>query len=673
VNRARPVQLVCALVALTLGVLALPLQVGVATASSPLPPIHHVFVINLENKGYTTTFGAGSQAPYLATTLPAEGALLSQYYGIGHNSLDNYIAQVSGQAPDSDTQNDCPTYVDFTPGTPAADGQVSGNGCIYPASVPTIADQLAAAGLTWKGYMEDMGNDPARESATCGHPTVGSPDLTQQATPTDMYATRHDPFMYFHSIIDNQASCDAHVVALSVLANDLSSVATTPNLSYITPNLCDDGHDSPCANGQPGGLSSINSFLGNIVPEITASPAYQQDGLLVITFDEAGTSDASACCGEPAGPNTTAPGGTGPGGGRVGAVVLSPFVKGGTVSTTPYNHYSLLRSLEDIFGLGHLGYAAQSGLVAFGADVYTNPTPPAPRIPVGRVAGANRVDTAVAVSQEAYPGAGTAKAVVLARDDQFPDALAGGPLAARVGGPLLLTGPSSLDPDAGSELRRVLPAGSTVYLLGGTSALSSAVESQVQADGYKTTRLAGTDRFATAVAIAQAMGSPTTVLEATGLDYPDALAGVPAAVADGGAILLTNGTSQAPATAQYLSGLARSTRYALGGQAAAADPGATALAGADRYQTSTLVAAHFFPAPTGLGGASALSFPDALGAGPLLGRQGEPLILLPPVGTLPQAVSDYLSANAGSLTGATLFGGPAAVSEYVREWVAGLG
>ncbi|HEX3868035.1 MAG TPA: alkaline phosphatase family protein, partial [Gemmatimonadaceae bacterium] len=83
---------------------------------------------------------------------------------------------------------------------------------------------------------------------------------------------------------------------------------------------------------------------------------------------------ATACCGEPSGPNVLNPGSGGPGGGRVGAVMLSPFIKPGTVSTNAYNHYALLKSVEDMFGLDHLGYAGQKGLAAFGKDIFTRPT-----------------------------------------------------------------------------------------------------------------------------------------------------------------------------------------------------------------------------------------------------------------------------------------------------------
>ena len=181
---------------------------------------------------------------------------------------------------------------------------------------------MTAAGLTWKGYMGDMGNDPARESATCGHPTLNTTDLTQVAeAPStavplgDMYATRHNPFMYFHSIIDS-ADCGTHVVNMEQnLASDLKSVSTTANLTFITPNLCDDGHDSPCANGAAGGYTSMNAFLTKWVPIILASPAYQADGLLIINFDESNyvlsesasgvtiTFPGNFCCGETLGPN----------------------------------------------------------------------------------------------------------------------------------------------------------------------------------------------------------------------------------------------------------------------------------------------------------------------------------------------------------------------------------
>jgi phosphatidylinositol-3-phosphatase len=366
--------------------------------------VKHVFMIVLENKSFSTTFGSTSPVPYLTQTLASEGAQLSGYYGTGHVSLDNYVSMISGQAGTPQTISDCQTYADFTAtsSTPAADGQVLGSGCVYPASVLTLADQMKAANLTWKGYMGDMGNDPARESATCGHPTLNTQDLTQVAeAPStavplgDMYATRHNPFMYFHSIIDS-SDCGTHVVNMEQnLANDLKSVSTTANLTFITPNLCDDGHDAPCANGAAGGYTSMNAFLTKWIPIIMASPAYQADGLLIINFDESNyvttvsgstvtiTFPGDFCCGETLGPNlapypqTQSAGGYNLvygnyGGDQTGAILLSPFIKPGTVSKVPYNHYSMLKTVENIFNLPLLGNAQASGLVPLGADVFTN-------------------------------------------------------------------------------------------------------------------------------------------------------------------------------------------------------------------------------------------------------------------------------------------------------------
>jgi len=350
-----------------------------ASADSPvagLPPIQHVFIIVLENESATTTFGPGSPAPYLSQTLTAAGAYLPDYYGIGHESNDNYIAMISGQAPNIQNQADCPLYDDFTGDTIGADGQVEGTGCIYPAGVPTIASQLTAAGLTWRDYNDGMGADPKREASECGHPAVGSVDSTQSATPTDQYATRHNPFVYFHSIIDDSTLCDSHVVNLDLLPRDLAYAPDTPNYVFITPDLCDDGHDATCANGGPGGLAQADTFLRDWVPQITSSPAFRgENGLLIVTFDEASTSDTSSCCGEIAGPGSPLPGILGGGGGDVGAVLLSPCIAPGTVSQVPYNHYSLLRSAEDLFGLPHLGYAQLPGETSFGSDVFTRSCP----------------------------------------------------------------------------------------------------------------------------------------------------------------------------------------------------------------------------------------------------------------------------------------------------------
>lgn len=402
------------------------------------PKIKHVWLIILENKSYEASFTGLNQNSYLWKTLPRYGELLRQYYGTGHYSQDNYLSLVSGQAPTPDTQDDCPRYVNVSPGTPADDGQVNASsGCVYPAGVKTFFNQLDAKHISWKEYEQDLGNDAGREEPYhCGIPGdpsgKGVPD-PGSATPTDQYVAKHNPAAWFHSLIDNPADC-AKVVPLggrpaekghpaeTGLAQDLKSEATTPAFSWITPDNCSDAHDSTCKgdnlSGDPdnhqGGLYAADLFLQKVIPQITASPAFQDDGMIDITFDEAfppyklygnsiadytGNADPSlnvptdtsqsivACCNELPGPNTSQPGhqafgqDTTPGGGITGSVLISRFIKPGTISDQPYNHYSWLRSMEDLYritrggtdGHGHLGYAAMDGLRPFGPDVYNNP------------------------------------------------------------------------------------------------------------------------------------------------------------------------------------------------------------------------------------------------------------------------------------------------------------
>jgi len=389
-RRRNLVAAICAVAAASTTLVLAVIAAGAPAAGFQLPPIRHVFVIVLENQNYAGTFGNPSADPYLASTLPKEGALLNDYYATGHESNDNYISIVSGQPPNPQNQADCQIFDDFTGADVLSGGVESGTGCVYPADVQNIGTQLSGAGLNWKAYEEDMGNDPNRETAACGHPAVNSQDKTQSAEAGDGYASRHDPFVYFHSVIDNETYCDQHVVALGSstgamppaalagetgLATDLKKISTTPPLSFITPNLCNDGHDYPCTNQASGAsaLADIDTFLQTWVPRITSSPAFKKDGLLEITFDESdgAQSDASACCGEQPGPgDSPLPGITGPGGGLVGAVLLSPFIAPGTVVDTPYNHYSSLASWETLFGLPRLADAA--GVPAtFGSDVFT--------------------------------------------------------------------------------------------------------------------------------------------------------------------------------------------------------------------------------------------------------------------------------------------------------------
>jgi hypothetical protein len=286
---------------------------------------------------------------------------------------------------------------------------------------------------------------------------------------------------------------------------------------------------------------------------------------------------------------------------------------------------------------------------------------------VSRLAGDDRIDTAVAIAGAAFPD-GAAQAVVLARHDNFPDALAGTPLAAASGGPLLLTPPTALDPRTEAAVRRFLPPGRTVYLLGGEGAIGPEVEAAIEQLGYTAVRYAGADRYETAVRIAEGLGRPTRLFLTTGTNFPDALSAGAAAAEVAGAVLLTAGSSMPTATAAYLSANDTIPRFAVGSPAAAADPEATSLSGVDRYETSRIVADRFFANPTFVGVASGANFPDALAGGAHAATRAAPLLLSPP-DALAATVRDYLFDNRASIATASLYGGETALSENVRAGV----
>jgi hypothetical protein len=300
----------------------------------------------------------------------------------------------------------------------------------------------------------------------------------------------------------------------------------------------------------------------------------------------------------------------------------------------------------------------------------TLPAPPPPGT-VTRLAGQDRIATALATSKDTFTKAGSASAAVLANARTFADALTGVPLAARTGGPLLLTDADQLDGRVADELRRVLRPDATVYLLGGTAALSDHIADQLGAAGMPVVRYGGANRFETATMIAeQGLGSPEVVLEVTGLSFPDALAGGAAAAEVDAAILLTDGETQSLPTARYLALHPGARRYALGGPAASADPTARSLVGSDRYATAVLVAREFFAKPSVVGLASGLRFPDALAGGANIAAHSGPMLLATPGAPLPQPLVDYI--RAATIDHALLYGGSLVLSDQVAYAIARL-
>jgi hypothetical protein len=362
---------------------ATPSSIQITSGGTPVGAVKHTWLIILENKSYDATFTGLNDNSYLWKTLPSQGALLKNYYGTGHFSLDNYTSLVSGQGPSPADQNDCPVYADMQgsvvtnpatkdgptndvgqfaeTGAPyanplsggAAEGANGGTGCVYPASVPTLFNQLDAAGVSWKGYAQDLGDPdataPTHDVNACGGP--GNPAGAGVKNPgsanaTDQYVPKHFPFPWFESLLSNPADCTKSEIAnldssTNGLVHDLQKESTTPAFSWITPDNCNDAHDAVCAgnnmsgafdaNGNPvyspsdldafqpqetkptnytGGLYSADLFLKYYIPLIEESPAFKDGGLIDITFDEANPPFANMSFNNANNPgNTSVPGG----------------------------------------------------------------------------------------------------------------------------------------------------------------------------------------------------------------------------------------------------------------------------------------------------------------------------------------------------------------------------
>ena len=286
--------LVFALIAASIAFFALTRQGRQPGSGNAVPAFSHIFTIVMENKEYQSVVG-NPHAPYI-NSFAKTYALATQYYGIAHPSLPNYLALTGGSTFGVD--RDCIT-------------------CFQQSS--NLADQIEASGRTWKAYMESM-------PSPC---YVGN-------SPDGLYMQKHDPFLYYDDIRTNSARCASHIVPFTQFTTDLSS-NHLPDYVWISPNMCHDMHTCSLAVG--------DRWLSQVVPTILQSPAFTQNGVLFITFDEGKTN--TGCCNDAAG-------------GQLPTLVISPLVKKGLQSTVPETHYSLLRTVEEAWNLPFLGDASKS-------------------------------------------------------------------------------------------------------------------------------------------------------------------------------------------------------------------------------------------------------------------------------------------------------------------------
>lgn len=289
---------------------------------------------------------------------------------------------------------------------------------------------------------------------------------------------------------------------------------------------------------------------------------------------------------------------------------------------------------------------------AFGADDVT------------RLAGGTRIETAIEVSQDLFPEDGSADAIVLARADIPFDALAATPLSRYENAPMLLTESAALNPLALDEVVRAAGEDATVYLLGGTAALSESVRDDLADAGVEVERLAGPTRVETALAVADHIGEPDATLVASANNFPDALtAGAAAAAADGLVLLSPEGTAH-PAVQTYIDARPNTPTYAVGGPVGGAFPDATSIVGSGREATAVLVAEAFFDdSPSAVGLARSNEFADALTGGAHAAIRGGP-VLLTPSDSLDSDVSAYVCDK--DVPG-YVYGGSEAITDQVAD------
>ncbi len=329
---------------------------GDNTDESAAPELTNVWLISLgdqsfeklyDTAGAAGTARASSEAPYLATTLTRAGALIPDLFAVTRGALAGQVALVSGQGPNADTRNGCPSFAPVSDAAPGKYDQAPASGCGFPANYATIVDLLTGASKRWKVY-----------AGVADRLDGGAPTLCRQPATGARPPAGAVPFPLFSSFTGDP-ECATKVAAPSALIDDLADKGKTPAFSYIAPGPCEDASDTPCAPDAPAGVAPANAFLRRTVEAIQQSAAYKAGGAIVITATQSPAGgenpDNSACCEDrPWYGKDTA----NAGGGRVGALILSPLVKGKTVVDGRFDHYDLLRTIADGLGVRRPGLAA---------------------------------------------------------------------------------------------------------------------------------------------------------------------------------------------------------------------------------------------------------------------------------------------------------------------------
>ena len=340
-----------------------------ATATSTKTP--HVMVIMMENESSTDIFNTGD-APN-TTALAQDYGLATNSYSIGHPSEPNYLEMISG--------SNWGVTADDTPAQAA-----------ISSSVPTLANQLETAGISWRGYLESM------PSAGYTGGDTGGPD----AYGGNYYFQHHNPFVYFPAVT-SLADFDNNVVPLTSvpgITSDLDA-SNAPDFVWVTPNTTDDMHDGPALPDGATVPTVGDAWLANFVGNIQSTTWYAAGGKIVVQWDESGENSV-------AGLGTAGEGG----GGQIPTLVISAALQSAPQQdSTPVNTAGVLHSVEQIYGLSYLQDAANTGNGNINSLLMASPAPPAASSPVvnsvSPPSGTTNGGTSVTITGSGFTGAST--------------------------------------------------------------------------------------------------------------------------------------------------------------------------------------------------------------------------------------------------------------------------
>jgi len=296
---------------------------GRSAATSGVPSYQHIFMIVMENHSYDQIIGNPS-APNLNHMATAYG-LATNYYGVTHPSEPNYVATIGGDY--FGIQDDAPF-------------SSTANGVNHTIDGPSLASQLDDTSLSWKTYQQGL---PYPGYYGTQYPTSGAA----------LYASKHNPFLNFASVQKSPAELQK-IVPDTAITPDLSSVATTPTFSYIAPDQCHDMHGTSACGDDTTLIKDGDAYVAHLVDQIQRAPVWSTGNTaIVITWDENdfSSSGVTGCCD------------ANPGGGHVATIVITNHGPRGLQDGTSYNHYSLLQTIEDAFGLPCLRHTCDTANV----------------------------------------------------------------------------------------------------------------------------------------------------------------------------------------------------------------------------------------------------------------------------------------------------------------------